>query len=247
MRNSHREARIDLAAAHRLAVMDGLHEGTWNHFSVCLADGSGQMLVTPAACHWKMVTASSLIRIDRDGKKVEGEGEYDPSAYFIHYPIHNARRDAVCVLHAHPPYATALSMVENGRLQMADQNTLGMYGRIAYFDTWDGYVMDLDHGRRLADVLGDNRVLFLSNHGVVVVGPSVAAAYSDLYKLERACMLQCHAMSMGGKLRRMPHELASQIPAFLDNEGYGAAGSYKVAYFAAMKRLLDLEQPTYSS
>jgi ribulose-5-phosphate 4-epimerase/fuculose-1-phosphate aldolase len=246
MRDAVRQARIDLAAAHRLTVMDGMHEGTWNHYSVIVPDGSGRMLVTPAAWHWKMVTASSLLVIDRDGKRVEGEGEYDPSAYFIHYPIHRARPDAVCILHAHPPYATALAMVEGGRLEMADQNTLGMYDRIAYFDIWDGYVLDLDHGQRLAEVLGDKRVLFLANHGVVVVGPSVAAAYSDLYKLERACMLQHHALSMGGKLRPMPPELASQIPAFLDKEGYGPAGSYKEAYFAAMKRLLDVEQPSYA-
>ncbi len=100
MTNSRRDARIDLAAAHRLAVFDGLNEGTWNHFSLILPDDPRLMLVSPAACHWKQVTASSLILIDfQDGTKIEGTGECDPAAFCIHYPTpHACCPQAACVL-----------------------------------------------------------------------------------------------------------------------------------------------------
>jgi ribulose-5-phosphate 4-epimerase/fuculose-1-phosphate aldolase len=246
MSNSLWNARVDLAAAHRLAVIDGLNEGTWNHFSVRVPDTAEHMLVTPAACHWKQVTASSLVVVDATGEKIAGSSDYDRSAYFIHYPMHVAHEQAACVLHVHPPYATALSMVKGGRLHMTDQNALGLYDRIAYYDSWDGFVFELDHGRRLADALGDKRVLFLANHGVVVVGPSVADAYNDLYHLERACMFQCLALSTGGELRPIPPQFARTVPAFLEGGGFNGVSNYKAAYFSAMRRLLDSEQPDYA-
>jgi ribulose-5-phosphate 4-epimerase/fuculose-1-phosphate aldolase len=194
-----RRARVDLAAAHRLAVFDGLNEGSWNHFSVALPDG--QMLVTPAERHWQQVTASNLVLVGEDGTKLSNGCDYDAAAFCIHQPIHAAREDAVCILHAHPPYATALSMVEGARLEMADQNALALYGRVAYDDVYDGFISEASQSERLVEVIGDARVLFMRNHGVLVVGPTVADAYTDLYQLERACYLQHLASGFGGKLR----------------------------------------------
>jgi ribulose-5-phosphate 4-epimerase/fuculose-1-phosphate aldolase len=238
MSNSLWDARVELAAAHRMAVLDGLNEGTWNHFSVTVPGNPERMLVTPASYHWKQVTASSLIVVDGNGGKVEGADDYDRSAFCIHYPIHRHCPQAACVLHAHPPFATALSLVAGGRVLMADQNALAVYDRVAYYEVWDGFVSDLDHGKRLAAALGDKRVLVMSNHGVLVVGPTIAEAYTDLYQLERACMIQCHAQAMG-TVRSIPHELARDAPAEIDST------RYKLAHFAAMRRLLDAEQPDY--
>jgi ribulose-5-phosphate 4-epimerase/fuculose-1-phosphate aldolase len=238
MSNSLWDARVDLAAAHRMAVFDGLNEGTWNHFSVTVPGNPDQMLVTPTYCHWKQVTASSLVLVDANGAKVEGTNDYDRSAFCIHYPIHRHCAQATCVLHAHPTFATALSLVEGGRLLMADQNALSVYGRVAYYEVWDGFVNEPEHGKRLADALGDNRVLVMSNHGVLVVGPTIAEAYTDLYQFERACMIQCHAQAMG-RVRSIPHQVARDTPTEIDNTGY------KLAHFAAMRRLLDVEQPDY--
>ena len=103
-----------------------------------------------------------------------------------------------------------------------------------HFDT----ASQIELGKRLADALGDNRVLIMSNHGVLVVGPTIAEAYTDLYQLERACMIQCHAQAMG-RVRPIPHQVARDTPTEIDNTGY------KLAHFAAMRRLLDVEQPDY--
>jgi ribulose-5-phosphate 4-epimerase/fuculose-1-phosphate aldolase len=218
--------------------------------SVIMPGDAGLMVVTPAACHWQQVKASTLVVIDAEGRNVDCSGDYDRSAYCIHYPIHAAREDAVCVLHAHPPYATALSMVKGARLQMASQNALGLHERIAYYEDWDGFVLDLAHGERLATALGDKRVMFLGNHGVLVVGASVAAAYYDLYQLERACMFQCRAMTMaaalGSEIRPIANGEALSARAKLDAGGGYEKGDYKTAYFAAMRRLLDAQQPDYA-
>ncbi len=239
--NSLRDARIDLAAAHRLAALDGLNEGSWNHFSLTVPGSPVRMLASPADRHWRQVTASSLVLVGENGESLEGEGRCDRSAFCIHYPIHVACTQAACVLHAHPPYATALSMVKGGRLLMADQNALALHGRVAYDESYEGFIFDPRQGARLAELLGDKRVLILRNHGVLVVGPTVAEAYTDLYHLERACMFQCHAMALaaGRELNAVAPEIGNAVANQADDTGY------KLMHFSAMRRLLDAEQPDY--
>jgi ribulose-5-phosphate 4-epimerase/fuculose-1-phosphate aldolase len=237
--NSYRETREALAAAHRMAVIDGLNEGTWNHFSALVPDRFDLMLVTPLDRHWRQVTASSLVLVDAEGNVCEGSGIFDPAAYFFHYPIHRSHPKAACVLHVHPPYATALAMVAGGRLRIADQNGAALYERIAYYDEYGSFVLDTEHGQRIALALGNKRVLFLRNHGVIVVGPTIADAYTDLYHLERACMFQCHAASMGGELALISKAVGRQTAVSAESVGY------KATHFAAMQRLIEAEQPDY--
>jgi ribulose-5-phosphate 4-epimerase/fuculose-1-phosphate aldolase len=180
MNNADREARIDLAAAHRLAVMHDLHEGVCNHFTLAPPEADDRFLVIAHGLHWTEVTASNLLLVNENREVLEGDGEPETSAFFIHGRIHHARPDARCVLHTHMPYATALSMIEGGRLEPAHQTALRFRGQVAYDDSFSGLALDAGEGDRLAAMLGDATVLFLANHGVIVVGPSVAQAYDDL-------------------------------------------------------------------
>src|SRR5881227_429644 len=181
-----RAARIDLAAAFRLAVRLDLHEGVCNHFSAMLADGR-TFLLNRYGLHWNEVTASNLLALDAAGRLLGAEGEYEKTAFWIHSRIHLAHPQAACVLHTHMPHATALTLLEDGRLEMIEQNALRFHDDVAYDGSYNGLVVDEAEGDRLAQVLGDRRVMFLANHGVLVVGPSVAEAFDLMYYLERAC------------------------------------------------------------
>jgi ribulose-5-phosphate 4-epimerase/fuculose-1-phosphate aldolase len=233
------QARVDLAAAHRLAVRDDLHEGTWNHLSLSVPGDPDRILITPGVCHWSMVTASGLAVLGphEDTAALERDNEHLWVGYRIHYPLHRARSDAACVLHAHPPYATALTMIEGGVLEWAEQNSLEFYGKVAFNERYDsGVPLDMDQGAEMAAALGDDAiVLFLRNHGVVVVGPTVAIAYTNLYLLERYCRVQYLAKTMG---------TIAPIPP--DRRG-GGGDRYKTEHFAAMKRVLDRDEPDYAS
>jgi ribulose-5-phosphate 4-epimerase/fuculose-1-phosphate aldolase len=116
-----RAARVDLAAAFRLAVRMDLHEGVCNHFSVMLADGK-RFLLNRYGLHWSEVSASNLLCLDGQGRVLAGEGEYEKTAFYIHSRIHLGNPHAACVLHTHMPYATALTLLEGGRLEMVEQN-----------------------------------------------------------------------------------------------------------------------------
>jgi len=237
-------ARIDLAAAFRLAVRMDLHEGVCNHFSVMLA--GGRFLLNGYGLHWSEVTASNLLALDASGSILEGEGEVEKTAFYIHSRIHLAHPRAACVLHTHMPHATALTLLEAGRLEMVEQNALRFHDDIAYDDTYNGLVVDDAEGDRLARVLGAKRCLFLANHGVIVVGSSVAEAFDALYYLERACRLQVLARSMvanaGGKLRAVRPEVALAACRMMRED----APKYAGAHFSALKRILDREEPGYS-
>jgi len=234
-------ARIDLAAAFRLAVRMDLHEGVCNHFSVMLPDGK-RFLLNRYGLRWSEVTASNLLALDAEGNVLEGEGEFEKTAFYIHSRIHLANPRAACVLHTHMPYATALTLLENGRLEMVEQNALRFHDDIAYDDTYNGLVVDNAEGDRLARVLGGKRVMFLANHGVIVVGPSVAEAFDLMYYLERACRLQVLARSTGGTFRRVKDEVVRETYRMI----LGDTPKYAGAHFAALKRILEREEPDYS-
>lgn len=232
-------ARTDLAAAHRLAVRDDLHEGTWNHLSVTVPGDPSRILITPGLQHWSQVRAGDLVELgpDEDVERMERENDHLFVGYRIHYPLHVRRPDAVCVLHAHPAYATALTMVEGARLEPAEQNALEFHGRAAYNDEYDaGVPVGLDQGEALADALGDEAiVLFMRSHGVIVVGPSVGVAYTNLYLLERACRVQWLARGYGGRLALIPEQRRAPT-----------GDGFKDQHFAAMRRVLDREEPDYA-
>ena len=236
-----RQARIDLAAAFRLAVRMDLHEGVCNHFTLMLPDGK-RFLLNAYGLHWSEVTASNLLALDEKGNVLEGEGEAEKTAFYIHSRIHLANPRAKCVLHTHMPYATALTLLEGGRLEMVEQNALRFHDDIAYDDTYNGLVVDNAEGDRLARVMGNKRVMFLANHGVIVAGPSVAEAYDLLYYLERACRLQVLARSMGGKFRPVRREVVEQTYKMI----LADTPKYAGAHFEALKRILDREEPAYS-
>jgi len=235
-----RAARVDLAAAFRLAVRMDLHEGVCNHFSLMLP--GERFLLNRYGLHWSEVSASNLLALDAEGAILEGDGEFEKTAFYIHSRIHLSNARAVCVLHTHMPYATSLTLLEGGRLEMVEQNALRFHDDIAYDDTYNGLVVDNAEGDRLARALGGKRVLFLANHGVIVVGPTVAEAFDLMYYLERACRLQVLARSSQKSFRKIRPEVVRDTYRLI----LADTPKYANAHFDALKRILDREEPDYS-
>lgn len=240
MASSHREARIDLAAALRSAARMGLHEGVCNHFSYVPPGAQDRFLINPHGWHWSEVTASSLLLVGQDGKLIEGAAPPEPTAYYIHWRLHARVPHARCVLHTHMPYATALTMLEEPELLMANQTALMFHDQIAYDRGYNGLALDESEGDRIAGAFGNRSIAFLGNHGIVVVGASVHDAYNKLYYLERACMMQVLAMSTGKKLALIPDAVVRKTAQQLADDQ-----TQPHMHFEALKRLLDRDEPNY--
>jgi ribulose-5-phosphate 4-epimerase/fuculose-1-phosphate aldolase len=228
--------RVDLAAAFHLAVAYNLHESIANHFSAVLPDGK-HFLVNPFGLHFSEITASNLIVCDFDGQVVNGDGEPAASAHHIHAPIHRLMPRARVLMHTHQPYASALAMIANGRLEWALHTTCRFFGRVTYDRDYDGVALSDSVGERMAQILGDAEVLFLGNHGVMTVAPTVAQAFDDLYFVERAAQTQILAMSTGQPLQQLAPAMIEQVAAQTRYERFELG--YIERHFAAQKRLLD--------
>ena len=184
------QARVDLAAAHRLAFNQGFSEGIFNHLTYVVPGRSDRYYQIPFGTHWSEVTASCFMEVGiDDGEVKRGEGEVERSCYCIHAPIHKALPQAKAVFHTHMPYASALTRLEDPRIKEIGQTEVGLSGAIAYDDEYTGPALDPAEGARLARVIGDKRVLFMANHGISTVGATVADAYDMLYYVERAAQV----------------------------------------------------------
>ena len=199
--------REDLATAFRVAAAMDLNEGICNHFSLALPGEEERYLINPYGVHWSEMTPEHLLLIDGEGQVIEGDGEVEATARFIHVAAHRANPRHAAVLHTHMPHCTALTMLEGGRLEMAHQTACRFHERVVYVEEFGGLALDEEEGEALAtgarqDPHAD--VFFLAHHGVTVCGGSVAEAFDDLYYLERAARQQVLAMSTGRPLKLMP-------------------------------------------
>ena len=242
------QARVDLAAALRWAARLGLSEGVDNHFSMAVPGPDGEIqgdrfLINPYGWHWSEITASSLVLADDKGNVLEGSNAIEDSAFFIHSRVHIEVPNARVVLHNHMPYTTALTLLEDGRLEMCEQNALQFDGRIAYDDEYNGLALDSNEGDRIASKMGEASILFMACHGVIVTGESVARAFTDLYYLERASMFQVLARSTGGNLRQISDSVREATRGQMDKE-LPLIGE---RHFNALRRILDREEPDYRS
>ena len=237
------QAKIDLAAALRLAVLHELEEGIDNHFTVTVPGQDDRFLVLPFGLHWSEARASDMISFNEAGETVDGDGVVELSAQCIHAPIHRITGRRV-VFHTHQNWALALNMLDDNRLIPACQTSAFFAGRIAYDDQYTGLAHSLAEGERLARLIGDKEVVFLKNHGVLTASDSIARAYRLLYLLERVCRAQIRAMSTGKDLLPIPEKVIRQVQTPDPNDRH--LGQRDALYFAAMKRILDREMPGYA-
>src|SRR2546429_2023846 len=242
------EARVDLAAAHRLAVMHGLNEGIFNHLTQVVPGKPDRYYQIPFGMHWSEVKASSFMEVGiNDGEVKRGDGDVERSCYCIHAPIHKALPQAKAVFHTHIPYASALTRLEDPRIKEIGQTEVGMMGEIAYDDEYTGPALDPAEGARLATVIGDKTVLFMANHGITTVGATVADAYDRLYYIERAAQVQLYAMWTREPLKQLPAAVVEKTKRDIGGAGLYEGPSPAQRHFDALKRVLDRKEPDYAS
>jgi len=227
-------AKHELAAAFRAAAFYGFNEGIDNHFSLAVPGHDDLFLLNRYGPHWSEITADDILTIDFEGRVVDGEGEWETSAFMIHRGCHQARPSAKAVFHTHMPYATALSLTVGGFDSKLSQNAMLFHRRVAHL-AYGGLVDAAEEGCRFGEVIGDEiTVVMLENHGVMVIGSDVADAWQKLYFFERACHVQVLAQSTGQPLIRVSDVIAEHTAAQWLKEAPKAA-----TQFAAVQRVVD--------
>ncbi len=235
------QARVDLAACFRAAARMGLSEGICNHLSAMVPGSDELFLVNPYGWGFHEITASRLLVCDFQGHVVEGTGQPEATAFYIHGRLHMRLKRARAAFHTHMPNATAMAMLGGPPLLWAGQTALKFWGRTVVDDDYNGLALDEAEGDRIAASMGDADVAFMRNHGVMVVGESIAAAWDDMYYLERACEAQRLALSTGRPLKPVPQAVAE---ATARQMRVGEGDSARL-HLDSIKRTLDREAPEY--
>ncbi len=235
------QLRVDLAAAFRLAVEMNWHESVGNHFSLAVSANGKRFLMNPKWRHFSTIRASDLQLLDADDDSTMSRPDApDCSAWAIHGGIHSSVAHARCLLHLHPPYATALATLADPEIKPIEQNTARFYNRLAIDLAYTGIAEDKAEGQRLARILGNKRTMMMGNHGVLCAAPTVAEAFEDMYFLERAAQTMVLAYSTGQKLNIMPHDLAERVARSWEDYADSA-----FAHFEQLKQKLDRTDPSY--
>ncbi len=223
--NEEWQTRIDLAACYRLVALYGWTDLVFTHITAKIPGVENQFLINPYGMLFDEITASSLVKIDLGGNKLDADNPFpvNPAGFTIHSAIHAARHDAKCVLHVHTANGVAVSAQKNGVLPISQQSIF-VLASLAYHD-YEGVALNADEKPRLVADLGEKNFFMLRNHGLLTVGETIPDTFLFMYLFETACAIQIRAQAGGGELTRIPQPIidGAQKQAKLVTKGLGGS------------------------
>jgi ribulose-5-phosphate 4-epimerase/fuculose-1-phosphate aldolase len=234
--------RHDLAAAYRLVALFGWDDLVFTHLTAKVPGPEHHFLINPYGMTFEEITASSLVKIDAAGNKVEDSPwPVNPAGFLIHSTIHDAREDAGCVMHTHSLNGVAVSAQKQGLLPLSQQS-LFVLSSLAYHD-YEGVALEEGERARLIADVGDANFFMLRNHGLLTIGPTVADAFLEMYLFEAACTVQIRALSGGGETIHIPQEILAGAQRMQQQVTHSQGAAL---VWPGLLRRLDRENPGYA-
>ena len=234
--------RVDLAAAYRLVAHFKWDDLVFTHITARVPGPEHHFLINPYGMMFDEITASSLVKIDLHGHKIQDSPwPVNPAGFTIHSAVHAARADIQCVLHTHTLNGVAVSAQEGGVLPISQQSIF-VLDSLAYHD-YEGVALRDDEKPRLVKDLGQNTFLMLRNHGLLTVGRSVAAAFANMYEFETTCAIQVRAQAGGGKLIPIDQKIIDTAQAQANTVMNGKGPEALI--WPGLLRRLDRIDPSY--
>ena len=236
--------RADMAAAFRWTARLNMHESVANHFSLAVSDDGSRFLINPAGRHFSRITASSLIEIDAsDPTTMDRPDAPDPTAWGLHGALHRTCPHAVCAMHVHSIHATVLASLADSHLPAIDQNTAMFHNRVVVDDHYGGMAFEKE-AARCAQLMSDPKIttMIMGNHGVLIIGRTVAETFNRLYYFERAAETYIRALQTGRSLRYLPKDIAEKTA--VEWECYP---QFAQDHLREIKAILDRDSPDYAS
>ncbi len=238
------QERVDMAAAFRWTARLNLHEAVANHFSLSVNEDGTKFLMNPNQVHFSRVKASDLLLLDaNDPDTLSHPGAPDPTAWGVHGGLHRFCPHARCAMHVHSIHATVLASLADSNILPIDQNTATFYNRYVIDEGFGGLAFE-GEGERMAKQLTDpkKKTVIMGNHGVLILGDTVAETFNRLYYFERAAETYIRALQTGQKLRVLSDEIAEKVAQELEDYP-----EQDVRHLAELKAILDEEGSNYAS
>ncbi|NIZ62784.1 hypothetical protein DL239_17585 [Sedimentitalea sp. CY04] len=241
---AHWNERVDLAAAFRWTARLNMHEAVANHFSLAVNDDGSQFLINPNQMHFSRIKASDLLQLNaNDPDTMARQDAPDETAWGLHGAIHRLCPHARCVMHVHSIYATVLASLADSTLPPIDQNSAMFFRRHVVDEEYGGLAFE-NEGKRCAGLLTDPKVkvMIMGNHGILVIGDTVADTFNRLYYFERAAETYIRALQTGQELRVLSDEIAEKTAQELEDYP-----NQSERHLSELKAILDSEIDPYAN
>ena len=233
-KDDHWQKRVDLAAAFQWTARLNMHEAVANHFSLIVNEKEKTFLINPNQKHFSNIKASDLLELNWDNRSVLNQPDApDATAWGLHSSIHKYCKHAICALHIHSTYATVLASLADSKLLPVDQNSAMFFNRYVIDEGYGGLAFESE-GKRCANLMSD--------HGILVIGNSVADAFDRMYYFERACKTYILALQTGKPLRVISDAIAEKVACQIDNFSGDDSN-----HFNEIKLILDKQGSDYAS
>ncbi len=211
------QARVDLAALYRLTALNGWDDLIFTHISARIPGPEHHFLINPYGMLFEEITASSLVKVDLEGNIVEASDYFiNPAGFTIHSALHDAREDAMFVIHLHTDQGVAVSAQKDGVLPISQTAMIALHD-LAYHD-YEGIALNLDERERIVADVGAKSSLMLRNHGTLTMGRTAGGAWQRMFFLERACKMQVMAQA-GGELVMCPDDVQDVVKSQSPGDG----------------------------
>jgi len=236
--------RVELAATFRWTERLNFHEAVANHFSLAVNEDGTQFLMNPNQVHFSRIKASDLLLLDaNDPHTLDRPGAPDPSAWGLHGSVHRRCPHHRCLMHVHSIHATVLASLADSNLPPIDQNTATFFNRYVIDEDFGGLAFE-DEGERCAAQLQDSskKVMIMGNHGILVMGDTVADCFNRMYYFERAAETYIRALQTGQPMRVLSDEIAEKTAREIE-EYPGQAERH----LAELMAILDEEGSDYAN
>lgn len=236
------QTRVDLAACYRTVAQNGWDDLIFTHISARVPGPEHHFLINPYGMMFEEITASSLVKVDLNGVKVmDSDYDINPAGFVIHSAVHEARDDALCVMHLHTAAGIAVSATKEGLLPISQQSLFAL-SSLSYHD-YEGVALNMDEKQRLVADLGTTNFMILRNHGLLTCADSIADAFLAMYLLQRSCEIQVKAQASGQELIMVPEQILAGIQAQAKQVTRSAGGSLA---WPGILRKLDRNNPGYA-
>lgn len=234
--------RCDLAACYRLVALYGWSDLVFTHISAKLPGPEHHFLINPYGLMFDEITASSLVKVDKDCNKIiDSPYPVNPAGFVIHSAVHEAREDAGCVLHTHTRAGVAVSAQAAGVLPISQQSTF-VLGSLAYHG-YQGVAFRPEEKPSLQADLGSANYLMLRNHGLLTVGKTIADAFLHMYVFESTCQIQISAQA-GGPLTQVEPSIVQGVAQAMKVQTGGIGGAF---VWPSLLRKLERTDKSYKT
>lgn len=183
-----------IAYTNQVCVESGLISSSDGNISIRVAED--YYLITASGLYKRKLKGKHILAVNSRGELLHGKRGLKPSSELLmHLAAYRQRPDIRAVLHAHPPFATAITIAGLPFPNNIVPEIPALLGEVAVAAYATPGTTDL--AASISGLINNHDAILLSNHGSLTVGKTLEHALINLERLELVAKMFYLAKTMG--------------------------------------------------